>query len=115
MLAIQTSAGAVLFACAVGEGAAVDDWAALEGMIGVVRRTGHASYYVEKGLGAAAVAGARAVVGGQGARGGVAAEYRIHGGGMCFLFCEIAGADDVYWVLVAFPIYLEVRIHTAIS
>ncbi|KAI0032034.1 hypothetical protein K488DRAFT_50813 [Vararia minispora EC-137] len=50
VLAIQTAAGAPLFACAVGDGTSGEDWAVLEGAIAVVRRTGHSSFYVEKGL-----------------------------------------------------------------
>ncbi len=30
----------------------LDSWACLEGMINVVRRTGHSSFYVEKGMSA---------------------------------------------------------------
>lgn len=60
VISIQTIAGHTLFACSVGElgaptslgDASLDSWACLEGMINVVRRTGHSSYYVEKGLGA---------------------------------------------------------------
>ena len=60
VISIQTIAGHTLFSCTVGElgGASslgdvsLDSWASLEGMINVVRRTGHSSYYVEKGIGA---------------------------------------------------------------
>ncbi|OCB90858.1 hypothetical protein A7U60_g1882 [Sanghuangporus baumii] len=60
VIKIQTIAGHDLFSCTVGElGAAsslgdvsLDAWAAIDGMINVVRRTGHSSYYVEKGIGA---------------------------------------------------------------
>ena len=77
VISIQTVSGHTLFSCTVGElGAAnslgdvsLDSWACLEGMINVVvrkilygscgsdlellqRRTGHSSYYVEKGIGA---------------------------------------------------------------
>ncbi|KAH8118534.1 hypothetical protein DFH11DRAFT_1567832 [Phellopilus nigrolimitatus] len=60
VIAIQTIAGHTLFSCTVGElgGAgglgdvSLDAWASLEGMINVVRRTGHSSFYVEKGIGA---------------------------------------------------------------
>jgi hypothetical protein len=30
----------------------LDSWAMLESMVGVVKRTGHSSYYVEKGMNA---------------------------------------------------------------
>ena len=30
----------------------LDSWTSLDGMIAVVRRTGHSSFYVEKGMGA---------------------------------------------------------------
>ena len=41
------------FAAATSLGdVSLDAWASLEGMLNVVRRTGHSSYYVEKGIGA---------------------------------------------------------------
>ncbi|KAI5124794.1 hypothetical protein M0805_005428 [Coniferiporia weirii] len=57
-ISIQTIAGHSLFSCTVGElgsgtslgDVSLDAWASLEGMINVVRRTGHSSYYVEKGI-----------------------------------------------------------------
>jgi len=60
VISIQTIAGHTLFACTVGDLGApgslgdvsLDSWACVEGMINVVRRTGHSSYYVEKGIGA---------------------------------------------------------------
>lgn len=60
VIKIQTVAGHDLFSCTVGDlGAAsslgdvsLDAWASIDGMINVVRRTGHSSYYVEKGIGA---------------------------------------------------------------
>jgi len=60
VLSIQTIAGHTLFSCTVGDlggisgvgDVSLDSWSALEGMISVVRRTGHSSYYVEKGMGA---------------------------------------------------------------
>lgn len=45
----------------------------LQGMIAVVRRTGHSSYYVEKGMGA---------MGKTPKQLGIQGEYRINGGGM---------------------------------
>jgi uncharacterized protein (UPF0303 family) len=60
VLSIQTIAGHTLFACTVGDlghlagigDVSLDSWACLEGMINVVKRTGHSSYYVEKGMSA---------------------------------------------------------------
>ncbi|GBE79365.1 hypothetical protein BKA93DRAFT_820543 [Sparassis latifolia] len=86
VISIQTIAGHTLFACTVGDlggvsgvgDVSLDSWACLEGMIAVVRRTGHSSYYVEKGMGA---------VGKTPTQLGVKGEYRISGG--------------------AFPIWLE--------
>ncbi|KDQ64949.1 hypothetical protein JAAARDRAFT_75369 [Jaapia argillacea MUCL 33604] len=59
VISIQSIAGHTLFACTVGDlgGASgagdigLDSWACLEGMISVVKRTGHSSYYVEKSMG----------------------------------------------------------------
>lgn len=58
MISIQTIAGHVLFACTVGDlgngigDVSLDSWACLEGMINTVKRTGHSSFYVEKGMSA---------------------------------------------------------------
>lgn len=60
MISIQTIAGHTLFACTVGDlgslsgigDVSLDSWACLEGMINVVKRTGHSSFYVEKGINA---------------------------------------------------------------
>ncbi|KAI0736111.1 hypothetical protein C8Q72DRAFT_802791 [Fomitopsis betulina] len=60
VLSIQTIAGHTLFSCTVGDlgglsglgDVSLDSWSCLEGMLAVVRRTGHSSYYVEKGMGA---------------------------------------------------------------
>ncbi|KAG8847032.1 hypothetical protein FRB96_001682 [Tulasnella sp. 330] len=51
VISIQSMQGACMFACAVGEGSDVslDAWWVMEGMIKVVRRTGHSSFYIEKG------------------------------------------------------------------
>lgn len=46
----------------------------VQGMIAVVRRTGHSSFYVEKGMGA---------MGKTPKQLGIQGEYRINGGGMC--------------------------------
>jgi hypothetical protein len=58
VVAIQTIAGHCLFSCTVGDlghpsgiaDVSLDSWACLEGMISVVKRTSHSSYYVEKGM-----------------------------------------------------------------
>lgn len=58
MISIQTIAGHILFACTVGDlgngigDVSLDSWACLEGMINTVKRTGHSSFYVEKGMSA---------------------------------------------------------------
>lgn len=50
----------------------LDSWACLDGMINVVRRTGHSSFYVEKGMGA---------IGKTPQEMGIRSEYTINGGG----------------------------------
>jgi uncharacterized protein (UPF0303 family) len=58
VISVQSIAGHTLFSCTVGDlghlsgigDVSLDSWSCLEGMINVVRRTGHSSYYVEKGL-----------------------------------------------------------------
>ncbi|CAA7260259.1 unnamed protein product [Cyclocybe aegerita] len=60
VLSIQTTGGHTLFACTVGDlgnlsgisDVSLDSWSCLEGMISVVKRTGHSSFYVEKGMSA---------------------------------------------------------------
>ncbi|KAF8974683.1 hypothetical protein BDZ97DRAFT_1911842 [Flammula alnicola] len=60
VISIQSIAGHVLFACTVGDlgdangigDVSLDSWACLEGMINTVKRTGHSSFYVEKGMSA---------------------------------------------------------------
>ena len=61
LISIQTIAGHTLFSCTVGDlghpsgsGAVVslDSWSCLEGMVAVVKRVGHSSFYVEKGMSA---------------------------------------------------------------
>ncbi|KJA24593.1 hypothetical protein HYPSUDRAFT_135976 [Hypholoma sublateritium FD-334 SS-4] len=60
VISIQTIAGHTLFACTVGDlgdvngvgDVSLDSWAYLEGMINTVKRTGHSSFYVEKGMSA---------------------------------------------------------------
>ncbi|KAL0949126.1 hypothetical protein HGRIS_009210 [Hohenbuehelia grisea] len=87
VISIQSIAGHTLFACTVGDlghlsgigDVSLDSWACVEGMINCVRRTGHSSYYVEKGM--SAMGKTPKQLGIQGA------EFRINGG--------------------AFPIWLE--------
>lgn len=57
LISIVSIAGHTLFACTVGDesnltGVSLDSWSCLESMIAVVKRTGHSSYYVEKGMSA---------------------------------------------------------------
>ncbi|KAF5393713.1 hypothetical protein D9757_000305 [Collybiopsis confluens] len=60
VISIQTIAGHILFACTVGDlghqsgigDVSLDSWSCLEGMISAVKRTGHSSFYVEKGMSA---------------------------------------------------------------
>lgn len=108
VISIQTVAGHTLFACSVGElggptslgDASLDSWACLEGMINVVRRTGHSSYYVEKGLGA---------LGKTPKEMGIRSDYNVNGGGE---IGSIAFGIFSYFRVTAFPIWLQVRIPT---
>ncbi|KAG1715969.1 hypothetical protein ID866_1193 [Astraeus odoratus] len=60
VISIQTIAGHTLFSCTAGDlghpsGAAdvnLDSWTCLQGIIDIVKRTSHSSYYVEKGMSA---------------------------------------------------------------
>jgi uncharacterized protein (UPF0303 family) len=80
VISIQSIAGHNLFSCTVGDlghlsgigDVSLDSWTCLEGMISVVKRTGHSSYYVEKGMGA---------MGKTPKQMGIQGEFRIHGGG----------------------------------
>lgn len=70
-------------------------------MIAVVRRTGHSSYYVEKGMGA---------MGKTPKQLGIPGDYRINGGGMFDLTSDIAlNATSFLLVHAAFPVWLEVN------
>jgi len=103
VISIQTIAGHTLFSCTVGDlghvsgigDVSLDSWACLEGMISVVRRTGHSSYYVEKGMSA---------MGKTAKQMGIQTEHRVNGGGAFHIFCLLIG---IYPPL-AFPIWLEV-------
>lgn len=56
VISIQSLGGHTLFACSVGDsdatGVSLDAWLAIEGMLKVVKRTGHSSFYVERGMAA---------------------------------------------------------------
>ncbi|KAG6866501.1 hypothetical protein C0991_003045 [Blastosporella zonata] len=60
VISVQSIAGHTLFACTVGDlghgsgigDVSMDSWTCIEGMVSVVRRTGHSSFYVEKGMSA---------------------------------------------------------------
>jgi len=86
VISIQSIAGHPLFCCSVGDlghisgigDISLDSWSAVEGMINVVKRTGHSSYYVEKGM---------AAMGKTAKQMGLQGEFRVNGG--------------------AFPIWLE--------
>jgi len=86
VISIQTIAGHTLFACTVGDlghvsgigDVSIDSWSCIEGMINVVRRTGHSSFYVEKGMSA---------MGKTAKQMGIQGDFRVNGG--------------------AFPIWLE--------
>lgn len=78
IISIQTIVGHTLFSCTVGDlgttvgDVSLDSWTSLDGMIAVVRRTGHSSFYVEKGMGA---------MGKTPKQLGLPPDLRIHGGG----------------------------------
>lgn len=80
VIAVQTIQGHTLFSCTVGDlgdaggvsDVSLDAWACLEGMCAVVRRTGHSSYYVEKGMTA---------LGKTPKQLGIQGEFRVQGGG----------------------------------
>ena len=78
VITVQTIAGHTLFACTVGDlggisgvgDVSLDSWSVLEGMVNVVKRTGHSSYYVEKGMSAMSRGQA-----------GLQSDVRVYGGG----------------------------------
>ncbi|KAF8738175.1 hypothetical protein AX14_011592 [Amanita brunnescens Koide BX004] len=102
VISIQTIAGHTLFSCTVGDlghtsgigDVSLDSWACIEGMISVVKRTGHSSYYVEKGMSA---------MGKTAKQMGIQGEYRVNGGGG-FITLRFA---DRHLRSIAFPIWLE--------
>jgi hypothetical protein len=64
----------------------------LEGMMNVVRRTGHSSFYVEKGMGAVGKSAKQAHIG---------SEFRIQGGGQYHLFTALLISSSIAF----FPIF----------
>ena len=84
VITVQTIAGHTLFACTVGDlggvsgvgDVSLDSWSVLEGMVNVVKRTGHSSYYVEKGMSAMSRGQA-----------GLQSDVRVYGGGQCLSTC----------------------------
>jgi len=88
VISIQTIAGHSLFSCTVGDlghpsgiaDVSLDSWACLEGMVNVVKRTSHSSYFVEKGMSA---------MGKTAKQIGLDEDTRVTGGGGSFLnFCS---------------------------
>ena len=99
VISIQTIAGHTLFACTVGDlghpsgigDVSMDSWACLEGMISVVKRTGHSSFYVEKGMSA---------MGKTPKQMGIQGEFRVNGGGMsCPSTCVLCTPDELNYSL----------------
>lgn len=83
VISIQTIAGHTLFACTVGDlghpagvgDVSLNSWTTVEGMVGVVKQTGHSSYYVEKSMSA---------MGKSAKQMGIQGEVMVHGGGEYF-------------------------------
>jgi hypothetical protein len=102
VIAIQTIAGHNLFSCTVGNlghpnGIAeisLDSWACLEGMINVVKRTSHSSYYVEKGMSA---------MGKTAKQMGLGENMRVNGGGKCCRVLRISIRDN-YSITICFSV-----------
>jgi uncharacterized protein (UPF0303 family) len=84
VMSIQSIQGTTLFSCAVGEGPDIsaDSWARLEAMMNVVKRTGHSSYYVEKGIAAISKTNEQL--------GLPYPEYRTDGGGEFFRIFQVS-------------------------
>jgi len=83
---VQTIQGSTLFSCAIGDGSDIspDSWARLTAMMNVVRRTGHSSFYIEKG---------RSVLGRSAEELGLPfPEYRVEGGAfpIWLVNCQVA-------------------------
>ena len=85
VISIQTIAGHTLFACTVGDlghasgigDVSLDSWACLEGIISIVKRTGHSSFYVEKGMSAMGKTPQQMGIQGE--------SFRVNGGGLFYL------------------------------
>ncbi|TFY72072.1 hypothetical protein EVG20_g920 [Dentipellis fragilis] len=116
VISIQTIVGHTLFSCTVGDlgthagDVSLDSWACLEGMVAVVRRTGHSSFYVEKGMGATGKTPKQL---------GIQGDFRIYGGAFPIWLenapcCPIAvvacysgsSADDHHMVVTSIRDYL---------
>lgn len=104
IISVQTIAGHTLFACTVGDlghasgvgDVSLDSWACLEGMINIVKRTGHSSYYVEKGMSAMGKTPQQMGIQGE--------SFRVNGGGRSYL----SPLDLlIIYFLIACPIWLE--------
>ncbi|KAN0140059.1 hypothetical protein V8E53_001955 [Lactarius tabidus] len=123
VISIQTIVGHTLFSCTVGElgntvgDVSLDSWASLDGMISVVRRTGHSSFYVEKGMGA---------MGKTPKQLGLPSDLRIHGGAFPIylqnaLCCPVAvvacysgsSTDDHHMVVTSVRDYLRKKAEAA--
>jgi len=122
VISIQTIVGHTLFSCTVGElgntvgDVSLDSWTSLDGMISVVRRTGHSSFYVEKGMGA---------MGKTPKQLGLPSDLRIHGGAFPIylqnaLCCPVAvvacysgsSTDDHHMVVTSVRDYLRKKAET---
>jgi uncharacterized protein (UPF0303 family) len=112
IISIQTIVGHTLFSCTVGDlgttvgDVSLDSWTSLDGMIAVVRRTGHSSFYVEKGMGA---------MGKTPKQLGLPPDLRIHGGGEPLVHCchPCFGkkmASELTFQRIAFPIWLQASV-----
>ena len=106
VISVQTIAGHTLFACTVGDlggisgvgDVSLDSWSVLEGMVNVVKRTGHSSYYVEKGMSAMSRGQA-----------GLQADFKVYGGGECVHLSMSTPLSFTRPDVTAFPIWLDVR------
>jgi uncharacterized protein (UPF0303 family) len=115
VLSIQTIAGHTLFSCTVGDlghisgvgDVSLDSWACLDGMVNVVKRTGHSSYYVEKGMSA---------MGKTPQQMGIQGDFRVNGGGQpAPSVCVMHRSVKLTIHRPAFPIWLEVAMSLKFS
>lgn len=95
VMSIQSIQGTTLFSCAVGEGPDIsaDSWARLEAMMNVVKRTGHSSYYVEKGIAAISKTNEQL--------GLPYPEYRTDGGGASWMFQVSARGSELIELIIS--------------